>query len=178
MLIIHGTVTALIEATNSWSVNIDNGLLNGVIFIDLSFDTIDHNIVIRKLSNYGIEPSNLKWFESYLEDRSQKCYINGHLSNASPVTCGVPQGSILGPLLFLVYINDLPNCLNVASPRMFADDTSISVAAEKLVDLENTINSELNNLNCWLKANRLSLNITKGPFTRAIFVVIFLILTH
>ena len=159
---LHSSVTALIEATNKWSVNIDNGLLNGVICINIkkAFDTIDHNIIKRKLSNYGIEPSSLKLFESYLEDRSKKCYINDHQSNASPVTWGVPQGSILGPLLFLLYINDLPNCLSVASPRMFADDTSISVAAEKLVDIENTINSELNNLNCWLiKANRLSLNI-------------------
>ena len=85
---IHSTVTALIEATNSWSVNIDNGLLNGVICINIkkAFDTIDHNIIKRKLSNYGIEPSSLKLFESYLEDRSKKCYINDHQSNASPVT--------------------------------------------------------------------------------------------
>ena len=153
-------------ATNCWSVNIDNGLVNGVIFIDLkkAFDTIDHSVLIRKLHKYGVDRSSLKWFESYLCDRSQKCSINGHLSNIAPVSCGVPQGSNLGPLLFLVYINDLPNCLSLASPRMFADDTNITFAASTMADLENVINSELRNLNCWLVTNKLSLNIAKTEF--------------
>ena len=95
---LHSTLTALIEATNSWSVNIDNGLVNGVIFIDLkkAFDTIDHSLLIRKLHKYGVDTSSLKWFESYLCDRSQKCSINGHLSGVAPLSCGVPQGSNLG----------------------------------------------------------------------------------
>ena len=137
-----------------------------VIFIDLkkAFDTIDHSVLIRKLHKYGVDRSSLKWFESYLCDRSQKCSINGHLSNIAPVSCGVPQGSNLGPLLFLVYINDLPNCLSLASPRMFADDTNITFAASTMADLENVINSELRNLNCWLVTNKLSLNIAKTEF--------------
>ena len=81
-----------------------------------------------------------------------------------PITRVVPQGSIIGPLLFLVYINDLPNCLEKASPRMYADDTSISLAAANVSDLENKINRELINLNRWLKANKLSLNIAKTEF--------------
>ena len=87
----HSTLTALIEATNSWSVNIDNGLVNGVIFIDpkKAFDTIDRTILIRKLRKYGIDSSSLKWFESYLCDRNQKCSTNGHLSNTTQVSCGV-----------------------------------------------------------------------------------------
>ena len=145
---LHSTLTALLEATSNWSVNIDSGLLNGVIFIDLkkAFDTIDHDILLRKLQIYGVDQSSLKWFQSYLSGRSQKCNVNGCLSSSVPVAYGVPQGSNLGPLLFLVYINDLPNCLSAASPRMFADDTNISYAANTLSELENVINSEFKNL--------------------------------
>ena len=162
----HSTLTALLEATNDWSVNIDNGMLNGVVFIDLkkAFDTIDHEILLLKLSNYGVDSTSLKLFESYLTNRSQKCKVNGELSNSSPLTCGIPQGSSLGPLLFLIYINDLPNCLDMAQPRMFADDTSVSYASDSLDEIQNVINSELKNLNSWLIANRLSLNITKTEF--------------
>ena len=158
---LHSTLTALLEATNSWSVNIDNGLVNEVVFIDLkkAFDTIDHKIMLRKLENYGVDPSSLRWFESYLSDRTQNCRVNDHLSSSKPVTFGVPQGSNLDPLLFLIYINDLPNCLNYAMPRMFADDTSVSYAGDSVDELQNVLNSELKSLHNWLIAIRLSLNI-------------------
>ena len=147
-------------------MNIDNGLVNGVVFIDLkkAFDTIDHNIILKKLGNYSVDLNSLKWFESYLTNRIQKCRVNDHLSGSNPVNCGVPQGSNLGPLLFLVYINDLPNCLNCAIPRMFADDTSVSYAAKSMDELQSVINSELVNLHKWLSTNKLSLNIAKTEF--------------
>ena len=160
---LHSTLTSLLEASNSWSVKSDNGLRNGVLFIDLkkAFDTIDHKILLRKLASYGIDHGALKWFDSYLSDRQQKCVINGELSSARAVTCGVPQGSLIGPLLFLIYINDLPNCLSKALPRMYADDTSISIAASSLPELESALNIELANLHEWLNVNKLSLNIAK-----------------
>ena len=163
---LYSTLTALIEATNDWSINIDRGNLNGVVFIDLkkAFDTIDHEIILRKLTCYGFDIHTLKWFESYLSNRYQKCNVNGHLSNPLPVTCGVPQGSIIVCLLFLIYINDLPSCLSVGSPRMFADDTNITFVAGTTSELESLINIELQNLNQWLQANRLSLNIAKTEF--------------
>ena len=162
----HSTTTALLETTNNWSINIDNGLLNGVLFIDLkkAFDTIDHEIILRKLANYGVDPNALRFFASYLCNRSQKCTVNGALSSASKLTCGVPQGSILGLLFFLIYINDLPNCLDISRAKMFADDTNITVPGCTFAELEQATNSELTNLYSWLKANKLSLNIAKTEF--------------
>ncbi len=92
---LHSTLTALMEATDKWSINIDNGLLNGVIFIDLkkAFDTIDHTILLQKLQMYGVDQNGIKFFESYLSNRSQRCCVNGELSDAVKITCGVPQGS-------------------------------------------------------------------------------------
>ena len=117
------------EATNDLSVNIDNGLLYGVIFIDLTkpFDTIDHEIILRKMPFLGFDQAAIRWFHSYLSGRTQRCDVNGKLSTARDLRCSVPQGCILGPLLFLIYINDLPKCLRTAAPRIFADDTNITL---------------------------------------------------
>ena len=156
----------LLDAIDEWSLNIDKGLVNAIIFIDLkkAFDTVDHNILLRKLELYGVRDMSLKLFESYLTDRQQKCNINGTLSNSRPVTCGVPQGSSLGPLLFLIYISDLPNCLQHSTPRMYADDTGITLASISPTEIENKMNSDINNINKWLYANKLSLNMTKTEF--------------
>ena len=112
---LHSTLTALLETNDSWCVNIGRDLLNGVIFIDLkkAFDTIDHEIILKKLTKYGVDQDARKWFKSYLTNRRQRCNVNNHLSSACPLNCGVPQGSIIGSLLFSIYINDLPNCLKM-----------------------------------------------------------------
>ena len=160
---LHSTIIALLEATNSWSVNIDHGFLNGVVFIDLkkAFDTIDHEIILHKMSYFGADQETITWFQSYPSNRTQRCNVNGRLSTPRTITCGVPQGSILGPWLFLMYINDLPNCLRKASPRMFPDDTNITLTTKPLTELKLALTPELSNLNCWLRANRLSLNVAK-----------------
>ena len=113
---LHSTLTALLEATDAWSVNIDNGLLNGVVFIDLTkaFDTIDHKIILRKMSYFGVDQAAIKCV--VLSGRTQRCSVNGKLSTARTLSCGVPQGSILGTLLFLIYIYDLLNSLRDAVP--------------------------------------------------------------
>ena len=110
------TLTSLLESTNDWCVNIDRGLLNGVVFIDLrkAFDTIDYDILLSKLSAYGVDELALTWFRSYFTNWRQKCFVNGQFSRISTTTRGVPQGSIIGPLLFLVYTREMRSIMGRA----------------------------------------------------------------
>ena len=162
----HSTLTALLSATESWFNNIDNGYLNGVTFIDLSkaFDTVDHSILLKKLNCYGIQNNSLNWFTSYLSKRAQCSVVNNKTSRLQYITTGVPQGSNLGPLLFLLYINDLPNCLERVTPGMYADDTQVTAASKNVSELEEMLNRDMENLGLWLRANRLSANTTKTEF--------------
>ena len=103
---LHSTVIALLEATDSWAFNIDRGYVNAVVFLDLkkAFDTVGHDILLTKMNRCGIQGKTLDWFKSYLTNRTQQCSVNGCLSDFTTLKCGVPQGTILGPLLFLIYI--------------------------------------------------------------------------
>ena len=141
-------------------------MFNLVVLIDLkkAFDTVDHQILLRKLELYGVRGQALTLLRSYLTNRNQKCQIKNCFSSERLIKCGVPQGSILGPLFFLLYINDLPHCLNKTKPRMFADDTNLTASANSLTDLEAAANSDLENLRKWLIANKLSLNVAKTDF--------------
>ena len=162
----HSTSTALLDCTDEWYVNMDRGLYNLAVFLDLkkAFDTVNHDILLAKLELYGIKNTPLMLFKSYLSDRSQKCQVNGELSTLKYLKYGVPQGSILGPLLFLIYINDLPNCLQHSTARMFADDTNITVSGKSIKEAEVAINADLNNIREWLLSNRLSLNLVKTEY--------------
>ena len=162
----HSTATSLLEATDNWAFNIDKDNVNAVIFLDLkkAFDTVDHSMLLSKLKAYGVGSNLSNWFKSYLENSTQKCFVNGSLSDSQPLSCGIPRGTILGPLLFILYINDLPNCLVNSHPRMYADDTHLTFASNDVVHLEENINDDLTKINEWLTANNLALNKSKTEF--------------
>ena len=126
-------------------------MFNLVVLLDLkkAFDTIDHGILLRKLGLYGITGSALAMIRSYLSDRNKKCQLGDLMSIARRVTCGIPQGSILGPLFFIIYINNLPECLNHATPRLFADDTNLTIAGEHIQEIASSMNSDLTCINEW-----------------------------
>ena len=165
---LHSTVTVLLEATDNWAFNIDRGNVNAVVFLDLkkAFDTVDHDILLSKMNLYGIQGIALDWFRSYLTNRTLRCLVNGSLSRICSHKCRVPKGTILGPLLFLIYINDLPNCLTSCQPRMYADDTSsyITYADVDVNSIQLNLNHDLGNLNKWLISNKLTLNTAKTEF--------------
>lgn len=163
---LHSTVTALLDATNEWYLNIDKGHLNLITFLDLAkaFDTVSHDILLKKLKFYGIYGTTLDWFTSYLSNRKQCCLVEGCISKFQKIQCGVPQGSILGPLLFLLFINDLPTCLQYTNARMYADDTSLSASSKSTTELLTKTKCDLRNVNNWLQANKLNLNVTKTEY--------------
>ena len=151
--------------TNNIASDIDRGHLAAGVFIDLSkaFDTLEHQILFSKLEHYGVPGVALQWIKSYLSNRKQFVQIKDTRSEFYEIKCGVPQGSILGPLLFILYVNDLQRALKQATSLLFADDTSIyySHSNSDIKQLEVTLNSELQSLNIWMKSNKLSVNISK-----------------
>ena len=124
----NSTASALLDCRNDWYINMDRKFFNLVVFIDLKkgFNSVDHEILLEKLLLFGVTDGSFQLLKSYLCDRSQKCEVNGVVSKGNTVKCSVPLGSILRMLFFLLYINDLPSCLNPTKPLMFADDTNIT----------------------------------------------------
>ena len=159
----YSTSYALTDLIEDIKKKIDDGNFVCGVFLDLkkAFDTVDHNILLDKLNNYGIRGVANDWFRSYLYQRKQFVQINYIKSTIKEVECGVPQGSTLGPLLFLVYINDMNTVFNQCIVRHFADDTNILFHSKKPKTIETVLNFELKNIVDWLRANKLSLNEIK-----------------
>jgi hypothetical protein len=162
----HSTSHALTLLADKISDAIDKGHYTFGIFLDFSkaFDTVNHDILFKKLFAYGIKGPTLDWIKSYLHNRQQFVSFDGHNSSYCSITCGVPQGSVLGPLLFILYINDIANVSELLFLLLFADDTSALISGPDIHVLQNVINSELKSLLQWLNCNKLSLNVDKSKF--------------
>ena len=151
----HSTFMAVMEIYDNISEAIDN---------NQAFDTVNHEILTKKLEHYGIRGVCLEWLKDYLKGRRQCVSFNGQVSVMLDIKCVVPQGSILGPLLFLLYVNDISNTTSLLQFIMFADDTNVFMSCNSTVDLVSKINTELEKVDKWFKANKLSLNLDKTNY--------------
>ena len=141
----------------------DRGEVTGVLFLDLkkAFDTVNHDLLLQKLFTFGVEGPYLQWFRDYLSGRKQATCVNGVLSQSLPISFGVPQGSILGPLLFIMYINDLPQCVTNGKVALYADDTAVFYSAKNIHEVQRILEGQLSNVSQWLSENQLTLNLSK-----------------
>jgi hypothetical protein len=162
----HSTYMAIMDMYDKISNAIENGEFALGIFIDLSkaFDTLNHEILVKKLEFYGVRGITLDWFTSYLHARQQCVSLNGISSSMRQISCGVPQGSILGPLLFIIYINDIICCSDILKFILFADDTNLFFSDKNIYVVESQVNNELRKLSEWFRSNKLSLNVSKTNF--------------
>ena len=159
----HNTNQALIQLTEKIRVVIDSNEYACGVFVDLqkAFDTVEHSILLKKLDHYGIRGIANDWFKSYLSNRSQHVKVYGVLSNELIIKHGVPQGSVLGPLLFLIYINALHEAVCHSNVLHFADDTSLLYTNKSLKKINQYVNHDLKSITEWLTANKISLNASK-----------------
>ena len=159
------TELAVAEIQDMLLKNLDDNRVSCTIFLDLkkAFDSVDHGILLKKLEKHGIRGNALSLIKSYLTNRKHAVKLENCLSDFLTLKIGVPQGSVLGPLLFLIFINDLPNCSNFAT-KLFADDTLLSAEAKNFEDLQAIVNCEIDKVCKWLSQNKLTLNVKKSKF--------------
>jgi len=155
------TITNILETLHEWSLALDKGVEHDVIYLDIAkaFDTVPHAKLLYKLERIGLPTCVVQWVRAFLTERIQSVVVNNVESDVVPVSSGVPQGSVLGPILFLIYINDLPKCVIHGSAQIFADDTKIyiSVSAQNWQNLQ----EDLNRVSQWCHLWQLSLSASK-----------------
>ena len=156
------TDTALTYLVDKIKCNTDNGLYTGMVLLDLqkAFDTVDHEILLGKLGAIGANSQTVNWFNSYLTSRSQYVQVSDVSSNQRDVLCGVPQGSIIGPLLFIVYVNDMSNAVK-CDLYLYADDSALIISGKSLTEIEKLLSDNMSLVSQWLIDNKLSLHLGK-----------------
>ena len=159
----HSTEDVLVKSVDDWLSAMDNKCLNVCTFLDVrkAFDCVDHQILLTKLCRLGVERSSLNWFSSFLQGRYQRVSTKVHKSTWFPCMRGVPQGSVLGPLLFSLYINDLPDVVTTGSINIFADDTCLYTSGYCISDTISSVNKNLDRVHAWFKDNKMELNLSK-----------------
>ena len=162
----HSTEHAALELADRVLFDLDNKNASVAIFMDLSkaFDTLDHSILLKKLNYYGVQGVELNWFNDYLSNRSQYVELSELKSDTTVIKTGVPQGSILGPLLFLIYMNDISCCTDKFEFILYADDTTLYATITIRSNNTESLNIEIDKVNLWLAINKLSLNVSKTKY--------------
>ena len=158
----YSTDTCLIHLTDYIRLECDKGNYTGMLMLDLqkAFDTVNHDILLTKLKCLGLNDIAVSWFHSYLNGRTQVVNVDHSLSSARSISCGVPQRSNLGPLLFLIYINDMTAAVN-CKLLLYADDSALLVSGKNVSEIEAILSAELESVNEWLTENKLSLHLGK-----------------
>ena len=163
---LHSTATILINITNTILHHIDKGKLTGLAFLDLSkaFHTPDHELLLTKLAGFGLSKSSVNWFNAYLTNRTQSVILNGiqsECTDAEPILYGVPQGSVLGPLLFIIYVNDLLSVTKYCKFHLYAVNTLLFFESSSVQAIEAALSQDLDHVVGWLNQNYLMLNHLK-----------------
>ena len=166
---VHSCQTALTKIVENWLNALNNSETIGTVFLDLTkaFDLVNHKLLLQKLAAYKFSCNTQSWFQSYLTNRSQQVNISGKRSDPKQIAAGVPQGSVLGPLLFLIYINDLPISIKTCILDLFADDATLSSSDPSILNLTNCLNADLKNFQDWCVRNNMVANV---PKTKAMFI--------
>ena len=162
----RSTIKAISGLTDDVLDQAGEGKITAAVFIDFSkaFDCVNHNILLKKLANLGFSRSAVKWYQSYLTNRQQRTLANGILSKYQRVTCGVPQGSILGPPLFILFVDDMTEVVKFSRTSQYADDTVVYLSSTNWQDISCKLNQDLDNLSQWCKLNKLHVNCKKTKY--------------